>query len=69
MPNNLSYTLVNISFYRWGSFIINWLLRKKISLRSNKFINFTNNLEAFLRTGARAIILLLIYTKGLPKAL
>ena len=68
MPNNFLYVLINISFYRWGSFIINQLLKKKISPGSNKFINFADNLEAFLCIGARAIILPLIYIKGLPKA-
>jgi len=67
MLNNLLYILVNISFYKWSNFIINWLLKKN-SLGSNKFINFTDNLKAFLCIGARAIILPLIYIKGLLKA-
>jgi len=69
MPDNLLYILVNINFYKWGGFIINWLSRKKISLESNEFINFANNLKAFLCIGARAIIPPLIYIKGLPRVL
>jgi len=69
MLNNFSYILVNINFYRWGGSIINRLFRRKISLKSNKFINFVDNLKAFLRIGARAIIPPLIYTKGLLKVL
>ena len=69
MPNNLLYVLANISFYKWGGFIINRLPRRKISPRNNKFINFVNDLEAFLYIGAKAIIPPPIYTKGLPKAL
>ena len=69
MLNNFLYALININFYRWGGSIINRLFRRKISLKSNKFINFANNLKAFLRIKARAIIPPLIYIKGLPKAL
>jgi len=61
--------LANVSFYKWGGFIINRLLRKKIGLESNEFINFVNNLKAFLRIGARAIIPPPIYTKELPRVL
>jgi len=69
MPNNFLYTLANISFYKWGDSIINWLLKRKIGPKSNKFINFANDLKAFLYIGAKAIILPLIYTKRLFKAL
>ena len=60
--------LANISFYRWGGSTTNQLTRRKIGLGSNKFVKFTDNLEAFLHTGTRAIMPPLIYTKGLPKA-
>jgi len=69
MPDNLLYILVNVSFYKWSGSIINRLFKRKIGLGSNEFINFTNNLEAFLCIRARAIILLPIYTKGLFKVL
>jgi len=69
MPDNLSHTLANISFYKWGGSIINRLFKKKISLRNNKFINFADDLKAFLCIGARAIIPPPIYTKGLFKTL
>jgi len=69
MPNNFLYTLVNISFYRWGGSITNRLFKRKISLKNNEFINFADDLEAFFHIRAKAIVLLLIYTKGLPRAL
>jgi len=61
MPDNFLYILINISFYKWGGFIINWFLKKKFSLKNKKFINFINfinNLKAFFYINAKTIILL-----------